>query len=598
MVAADVDVTVCLEAKQSLREFFLVGLREFSVRPSLICARTSFSCNSVISQTTRNIRACILFYRRWFLNLNSPNTPIINHSTSLTELNKMRQNNNHRRQMAQKWKWQKISSLWCCVIAVVAAVCSTLRLSLAFTTVKNPNPITCHATTRQLPTCGKTRFGRSKSLSSSSSSSSDRRIPTWLYSSIGGGSSGSLFQDQYFDSLQPQESRESDNRNTIVQFESLIEAATLSSAGTLLGGDFAGLAATFHPGTGEFIPLPEHLIPPSLIEWGQEPKCLELLVSEDLIEHDYGDDDDDDEATMKRVTTTVLPDTGCAVDNLETIKAVDEIDLIAQWSSRNVMKQNQQQEEEDSSEDEDDNDWDERRYWDENAVVALKYPLIGKTNNNNNDDDNNNENELRLETIFGLDDGTTTTARHRLRVVIDLQIQIGGSNNENENEDDDNDGSIIIGVQKPMMIIMERRTSSISSGGTISDGGGLDGRTVSLLLGDRLRGSQSFVDTQPPLGNSYENGPIRYVALPANILLAYGWITNEQWVIQVGHVVTSQDDNGDGTTIRRVISRTFTENDVGDLDFEIDSWIEHLDTTATTNRPTATRTSTTNRQAA
>ena len=64
-------------------------------------------------------------------------------------------------------------------------------------------------------------------------------------------------------------------------FESLVKGATEQSIGQLpLGGDFAGLAATFNPGDGTFIPIPEHLIPESLLEWGQEPKCLEVLVSE------------------------------------------------------------------------------------------------------------------------------------------------------------------------------------------------------------------------------------------------------------------------------------------------------------------------------
>jgi hypothetical protein len=389
-----------------------------------------------------------------------------------------------------------------------------------------------------------------------------RSATTVLRSYRGGGPSGSLFQDSYFDSLTAAPTVENGNNSKMdisssssssstssssfdIGFEALIEAATIQSKGTVLGGDFAGLAATFCPGSGDFIPLPEHLIPESLKEWGQEPKCLELLVSEDLRSMDGSSGD---ELTMIRVTTTILPDTGCSVDNLETIKAADEIDL----TTGTLIQEKRWRLE---------NDGETINDWDNNAVVALKYPLIGGNINNNNEFE---KNELRLETIFGLSDGTQ---RHRLRVVLDLQIEYVAD----DVTSGDNNG-VIIGVQKPMMVIMERRTSSISSGGTISDGGGLDGRTISLLLGERLRGSQTFVDTEPPLGQSYENNEtgIRYVALPSNILLAYGWINDDtQWTIQIGHVAA------DGSS-RRVVSRTFTETQDGQLDFEIDSWVEYL----------------------
>jgi len=74
----------------------------------------------------------------------------------------------------------------------------------------------------------------------------------------------------------------------------------------LVGGDYAGLSATFDA-HGKLIPIQEHWIPESLLEWGQAPWCLEVLVSEDV------------DATTRQ-TVTILPETGCAVDNLETIK--------------------------------------------------------------------------------------------------------------------------------------------------------------------------------------------------------------------------------------------------------------------------------------
>lgn len=294
------------------------------------------------------------------------------------------------------------------------------------------------------------------------------------------------------------------NSNGIGDFESMIEAATSGSTG-VYGGDFAGLAATFNPGNGAFIPIPDYLIPDGLKEWGQEPKCLEVLVSEDV----YNDENDENNV-MSRVTTTVLPDTGCAVDNLETMLATDEIDLESQLRS-------------DESNDDGVED-----------IVGLQYPL--------------GEDKLRVETIFGLPDEFGVD---RIRVAIDLI----------PSEDD-------FAVKSPMMLTLERRTNSISSGGTIAKGGGLDGRTVYRLLGERLQSSKTFVD-EPVMSyeNSDPNNDIRHVNFPGSVSIAYGWLQDQKsWMLQVSQI-TQQGS-------RRVMSRQFTIANDGELDFEMRSWVE------------------------
>jgi hypothetical protein len=316
------------------------------------------------------------------------------------------------------------------------------------------------------------------------------------------------------------------NNNNNNNVESLIQAATISSQGQLpLGGDFAGLAATFHPGNGSFLPIPDSLIPPSLLEWGQEPKCLEVLVSEDIIVVDNKNDlllEDNTSKTLTRTTTTVLPDTGCSIDNLETLKVIDEIDLESQWSSSSSTTN----EEEGKS---------STAAATTTTVVGLQYPL------------NEESNELRVETIFGLeaDDG----GQYRMRVAIDVVPSPPDT----------------FGISSPMVLTLERRTNAVSSGGTIADGGGLDGRTVSMLLGERLSRSKTFVD-DPPIGDNYESDAFKHVALPGNVNIAYGWLTEDDWVLQVSHV----GPNG----LRRVVSRQFTVMDNGELDFEIRSWLE------------------------
>lgn len=317
----------------------------------------------------------------------------------------------------------------------------------------------------------------------------------------------SAYQRRRYNQRHSQHQQFAYNNDDADGFESLVETANSGSTG-VYGGDFAGLAATFNPGDGSFIPIPDYLIPESLKEWGQEPKCLEVLVSEDV-----HDDENDEEYVMTRVTTKILPDTGCGVDNLETMLVMDEIDLESQWRS------------------DDGDDGVE-------GIVGLQYPL--------------GEDKLRVETIFGLEEEYGVD---RIRVAIDL---IPSQEN--------------FAIQSPMVLTLERRTSSISSGGTIAEGGGLDGRTVFTLLGERLQGSKTFVDEPSMSGDNYNynsydpENDIRHVGLPANISIAYGWLHDDNsWMLQVSHIA-----NGS----RRVVSRQFTVANNGKLDFEIRSWVE------------------------
>lgn len=78
----------------------------------------------------------------------------------------------------------------------------------------------------------------------------------------------------------------------------------------IIGGDYAGYSATFCRKSGELIPVPEHLVPESMIEWGDIPSHLETLTSEN----------ESGENVTVRTTTIVLPEVGCGIDNLETTK--------------------------------------------------------------------------------------------------------------------------------------------------------------------------------------------------------------------------------------------------------------------------------------
>jgi hypothetical protein len=86
---------------------------------------------------------------------------------------------------------------------------------------------------------------------------------------------------------------------------------------SLLGGDFAGHVAECDGQTGRAKPVPVYLVPKSMLEWGQHPTSLEVLMSE---EQQQGDDDD----LWTRVCLTIMPETGCGVDNLEVQKTAEE----------------------------------------------------------------------------------------------------------------------------------------------------------------------------------------------------------------------------------------------------------------------------------
>ena len=210
-----------------------------------------------------------------------------------------------------------------------------------------------------------------------------------------------------------------------------------------------------------------------------------------LVSEDFTNEND----ALIRNTVTVMPDTGCGIDNLETVKASDDIDLKSKAGEENV--------------------------------VALQYSTADE--------------ELRVETIFGLSDG------YRMRVIIDMYPS-----------------DPVFEIKSPMALILERRTSASSSGGTIADGGGLDGRTVSMLLGEILRQSPTFAESEPN-DVSFASEGMQFVSLPGNVSIAYGWLADDEWVLQVSHV-----DSGR----RRVVSRQFTIAENGALDFDVETWKE------------------------
>eukprot|EP00980_Cylindrotheca_fusiformis_P010231 scaffold2271_cov130-Cylindrotheca_fusiformis.AAC.26 len=246
------------------------------------------------------------------------------------------------------------------------------------------------------------------------------------------------------------------------RLSSALFTSSSSQHSKIVGGDYAGLAATFNAKDGSFVPIPAHFIPADLLEWGQEPRCLEKLVSEDLTENI--------DSKMERTIVDVLPSTGCGVDNLESMKTFYEINLNSMESDA------------------------------DGKVVGLQYP--------------DGDNSFRLEAIFGLENN------HRMR------------------------------------------TGEKASGGTWADGGGLDGRTVSQLLGPELTKVKTFVD-DGPLDDSFEDEGIHYLSLPGNVTVSHGFQSDNIWSCDISHT-------GDGA-MRGVTLAAIVFGD-GEIDFDMEAW--------------------------
>ena len=164
----------------------------------------------------------------------------------------------------------------------------------------------------------------------------------------------------------------------------------------LVSGDYAGLSATFDI-TGKLIPVPEHLVPPALLEWGQAPSSLETLVSI---------------GSGKRWTATILPETGCGVDNLQLTRTEES------FSGHCLLTHD--------------------------CIFSVDHSI--------------HQQKLRVESYFclDLDDDNKEDSRFRSRLALNIQVK-------------DDQKLQLIG---PISVSLERQVDVRSSDGTVGKGGG------------------------------------------------------------------------------------------------------------------------------
>ena len=259
------------------------------------------------------------------------------------------------------------------------------------------------------------------------------------------------------------------------------------------GGDFCGLQAQFTK-QGQLIPIPEYWIPKELVEWGQEPSSLEVLFSEQP-----------DSNALQRHVTTILPATGCAVDNQEVVQRVEDCVVVMEHltdSSRSLLLQT--------------------------AVDKQQHSL---------------------EVSFGLEDN------HRIRVyipIIDASRSVDRVTADHES----------LQISEPIAIDLERQVSTKSSQGTVAKGGGLDGQKVARMRGPWLSARLDFAAQRPKTEAATAGGDkqLTTVILPGNITIASKTTEDDKLEISVTHSIKSESDD---TTICRGIRAILEGSETG-----------------------------------
>jgi hypothetical protein len=227
--------------------------------------------------------------------------------------------------------------------------------------------------------------------------------------------------------------------------------------------------------TGRLIPVPEQYVPEALVEWGQEPSCLDVLVAEK--------EEEGQQNHFKRLTYTILPETGCAVDNLETLKTSESFHISPECHQF----------------------WQSSQPSNENAWLMWHRPTPGQS--------------WRIECGFGW-----TSEQNDSSVVTDSSVFRTRLSIDAIQQHSDDYSVSSWQLVSPVRVWLERRIANSVS--DLVEGGGLDGRTVSTLLGPlrvfhdfAAKKAQNVMDWQLP-SDPNESIKTSLLLLPANITLA------------------------------------------------------------------------------
>ena len=275
--------------------------------------------------------------------------------------------------------------------------------------------------------------------------------------------------------------------STTMKTDASVVSKIYTPTPTIIGGDYAGLNATFSSDTGELVPIPHHLVPRSMIEWGDIPNSFDTLVSEDLYSSCTDNDDDNERKggilSLSRTILTVMPEVGCGIDNLEITKKVDNITStsicrLKTWKvMTNDIPNEQRQQREMTTID---------RVCDDRETV-LELETIFQLDDNS---PQKNDGDGQVEE----DDSISSLGPRRVRVSLSLTFP-KEKEEEKKEQHCDND----VKISKLIDLHIERRISSTvqSTKGTIWTGpaynsGGLDARTVYRAIGNEIKNGDVF----------------------------------------------------------------------------------------------------------
>lgn len=302
-------------------------------------------------------------------------------------------------------------------------------------------------------------------LSNRCSAKSIKPCNPWRFSDV----SRLRYFSQNSDLMRPTDSAQTDSVSAIYQ--------------TYHVGDWAGHISNFDSISGALIPVPNHLVPEAMIEWGQIPPQLEVISSEtlELVNSTLN------EWQLRRTTVTVLPDVGCGCDNLETIKSQESILFSVSSSnekSSNIFYFPR---------------WKSAAKFFPDGVLFLAYQNDAWKALNPN----------RYKIYVSVPMEKTRDYEHRTRISFEIEL-----------------GNQVERIFKtPVSIVKERRISNKSSDGSIARGGGLDSQTVSNLVGiDEVNNPFSLEKNTNTFSSepSMVCDPSKSLFLPGNVLIRHG----------------------------------------------------------------------------
>jgi len=250
----------------------------------------------------------------------------------------------------------------------------------------------------------------------------------------------------------------------------------------LLGGDYAGVWINIDK-NGDVDPLPDHHVPAAMKEWDQAPVCYEVITSEDSIIED---------AIYNRRIITILPETGCGVDNLEVLKSEVRLQEVASYRFQ-------------------DDEGEE-----EGTAQCFFAPLRGGI-----------DPEWLLDIIFDANSNQVTDHRVRLGIIVKRLSESG----QDTNHVWEVSTVPAPGLSSPFFITWERQFNKTSSSGGLAKGGGLDGQSVSRWIGDNIEKHFSTVPNESVESKGEEQDlPTTQLNLPCNLTLSFGYMMNEDFV--------------------------------------------------------------------